>query len=121
MTISVAKLAIADMIPVTIAHASSLPCTVFFSWIIGPIPCAREIAHAKNAIPANGTNHALTVKRWRILCTGNQMAGSDPSQNRKKLVNAMTFVPDMLCFSRFLYEGQMARIIRLTHSPPIQP
>jgi hypothetical protein len=42
------------------------------------------MAQMKKAIPAQGTKYALTVNRWRILWTGNQMAGSEQTQKRKK-------------------------------------
>lgn len=62
-TTRVAKLAMEDMIPVTIAHAIALPCDVFPCLTIGPIPFARTMAQTKNTIPAVGTTNALTVNR----------------------------------------------------------
>lgn len=67
LTMRVAKLAIADMIPETIAHASVLPEAVAPWWTIGPIPLALTIAQMKNATPAVGTTNAFTVKRCLIL------------------------------------------------------
>lgn len=55
LTIRVAKLAIADMMPETIAHASVLPDAVAPWWTMGPIPLARTIAQMKKATPAVGT------------------------------------------------------------------
>jgi hypothetical protein len=36
----------------------------------------------------------LTVKRWRIWWTGNQMAGREKSQKRKKETKRAVEVPD---------------------------
>jgi hypothetical protein len=83
-TIKVAKLAMELMMPLIICHASSLPCLVADCWIMGPAPPARTSAHMKKAIPAHGTKNDLTVKRWRIWCTGNQIAGSEQNQKMKK-------------------------------------
>jgi hypothetical protein len=38
----------------------------------------------RKAMPAHGTKYDLTVKRWRIFSTGNQMAGREQNQKRKK-------------------------------------
>jgi hypothetical protein len=54
-TISVAKLAIADMMPVTIPHANLDPVATAGWCTIGPMPWARTIAQMKKAIPAVGT------------------------------------------------------------------
>ena len=35
------------------------------------------------------------VKRWRILCTGNQMAGKLQAQKRKKLTKSLVSVPEL--------------------------
>lgn len=111
LTINVAKLAgacqyiivrnllradvpMADMMPRTMSQPSSEPRTVPDCLTMGPSPFARTIAQMKNAMPAVGTKYALTVNRCRILCTGGQMKGRLPSQNRKKLVNATVFVPE---------------------------
>jgi hypothetical protein len=67
LTMSVAKLAMADMIPVMIPQASLEPCEVLLWCTIGPMPLALTRAQMKKAIPAVGTTYALTVKRWRIL------------------------------------------------------
>ena len=85
LTIRVAKFAMDDMIPETIAQPKAPPDLVPPWCTIGPIPCALTITHIKKATPATGTKKALTVKRWRILWTGNQMAGKLQKQNRKKL------------------------------------
>ena len=90
---SVAKLAIALIIPLTMAQASLLPPIVEPWWTIGPMPLARTIAQMKNEIPATGTKYALAVKRCRIFCTGNHRKGSDPAQNKKKLTKSLVFVP----------------------------
>jgi hypothetical protein len=66
-TMRVAKFAIADMIPLTIAQAISDPCEVLPLCTMGPIPFARTIAQMKNATPAVGTTYAFTVNKWRIL------------------------------------------------------
>lgn len=34
------------------------------------------------------------MKRWRILCTGNQIAGREMSQKRKKLTQSAVVVPE---------------------------
>lgn len=54
-TMRVAKLAIADIMPVTIPQASLEPFAVFGCLTIGPIPLALTKAQMKNAIPAVGT------------------------------------------------------------------
>ena len=95
LTISVAKLAIALMIPLTIPQASAEPWAVFFSLTIGPRPLARTMAQMKKLMPQMGTTKDLKVKRWRILWTGNQIAGSEQSQNIKKDTNAGVDVPDV--------------------------
>jgi hypothetical protein len=88
------------------------------------------MAQMKKAKPAVGTKNALTVKRWRILCTGNQIAGKLPSQNRKKLTKATVFVPEegipfgtppgrpLSVGSR--HSSHILRIMRYTQVPPIQ-
>jgi len=80
---SVAKLAMELMMPLTTSHASSEPCLVAGCFMIGPNPPARTTAQIRKAMPAAGTKYALTVKRWRILWTGNQMAGNEQSQKMK--------------------------------------
>ena len=83
LTIKVAKLEMAPMIPVTMPQASFEPEAVAGWWMTGPPPPALTNAQMKRAMPAVGATTALTVKRWRILWTGNQMNGSEPSQKRK--------------------------------------
>ena len=63
LTMRVAKLAMEDIIPVTIPQPSALPWLVFFCLTIGPRPFARTIAQMKNARPATGTTYALTVNK----------------------------------------------------------
>ena len=62
---------------------------------IGPRPFARTIAQIKNDIPAMGTIYAFTVKRCRILCTGNQIAGKEQSQKMMKDTKAIVLVPEL--------------------------
>ena len=90
----VAKLAIADMIPITIPHANLDPEASAGCFTIGPIPCALTMAQMKNVMPAMGTTKALTVNKCRILCTGNQIAGKETSQKMKKETKSRVFVPD---------------------------
>ena len=59
----VAKLAIDDMMPVTIPHASFDPCAVLGCLTIGPRPFALTTAQMKNATPAIGTTIDLTVNK----------------------------------------------------------
>jgi hypothetical protein len=40
--------------------------------------------HIRNVIEAMGIKMGVTRKKWRTLCTGNQMIGSEMSQKRKK-------------------------------------
>merc|ERR1712000_773543 len=77
LTMRVAKLAIEDMMPLTISHAKSLPWILLPVFTMGPMPPALEMVQARKAIPATGTTYALTVKRCRILWTGNQIAGRE--------------------------------------------
>ena len=91
----VAKLAMELMMPVTMAHASLLPWAVPGVWTIGPIPFALTMAQMKKARAANGTKKALTVKRCRILWTGNQMAGKLQTQKMKKLRKSRVLVPEL--------------------------
>jgi hypothetical protein len=83
LTMRVAKLAMDDMMPLMIPHASSEPCALLVWCTIGPIPFAFTSAHMKKATPAVGTKYAFTVNRWRILWTGNQIAGNEQNQNKK--------------------------------------
>jgi hypothetical protein len=79
------------------------------------------MAQIKNAIPAVGTTNALTVNRCRILWTGNQIAGSEQSQKMKKETKSLVFVPELgMPLWRLVNDGQIASIMSLTHSPPIQ-
>lgn len=112
-TIRVAKLAMDDMMPVTIPQASFDPWAVFGCLTIGPIPFARTTAQMKKATPAIGTTMALAVNKCRILWTGNQMAGNEKNQKRKKERNMSLDVPDPgMVFFMFLKLGQMAEIMR---------
>lgn len=63
---SVAKLAMEDMMPVAIAQANLEPWEVFGWCTIEPMPFALTRAQMKNVIPAVGTTNALTVNRCRI-------------------------------------------------------
>ena len=64
--INVAKFAMLDMMPLTIAQANLLPVASAGCLMMGPIPFARPIDQPKKMIAAHGTKYALTVKRWRI-------------------------------------------------------
>lgn len=66
LTINVAKLAMDDIMPETIAQASVLPDAVAPWWTIGPTPPALTIAQMKNATPAVGTTKAFTVNKCLI-------------------------------------------------------
>jgi len=94
LTIKVAKLAMELMTPLTNAHASSLPDMVAGCRTIGPTPPARTTAQMRKAIPATGTKYDLTVNKWRIWWTGNQMAGNEQSQKMKKEAKSAVDVPD---------------------------
>lgn len=50
------------------------------------------------------------------------MAGSEQSQKMKNDTKSRVFVPELAgkLFGRLVYEGQMALIMSVTHSPPIQ-
>ncbi len=88
---------------------------------MGPIPCALTTAHMKNDIPAVGTTKDLTVNKCLIWWTGNQIAGSEQSQKTKKERKSLVVVPELgMPLGRRVYDGQIAEIIRVTHSPPIQ-
>ena len=91
---SVAKFAIADIMPVTTPHASFDPVVVFFCLTIGPMPLALTRAQIKKATPAVGTTYALTVNRCLILWTGNQIAGKDMSQKMKNETKSTVLVPE---------------------------
>jgi hypothetical protein len=121
LTMRVAKLAIALMIPETMPHANLEPWATPGWCTIGPIPCALTMAQMKKEIPAVGTTKALTVNKCRILCTGNQIAGSEQSQKMKNERKSLVFVPELgIPLWRWVYDGQIASIMSVTHSPPIQ-
>ena len=80
---------------------------------MGPTPWAFTIHHIKKVIPAVGATIAFKVKRWRlghtlisniqanawqqntyILWIGNQMAGRDINQKRKKHMKSLVVVPE---------------------------
>jgi len=80
---------------------------------MGPTPCAFTIHHMKKVIPAVGATMAFKVKRWRlghilisniqgkcmvkkkyILWIGNQMAGREINQKRKKHMKSLVVVPE---------------------------
>jgi hypothetical protein len=63
---SVAMLLMQDMRLETIAHPSSLPCSVDGWRMTGPTPLAFTMHQMKNVIPAVGATIDLTVKRWRL-------------------------------------------------------
>lgn len=91
----VAKLEMADMMPITIPQTSLEPEALAGCWMMGPSPWALTTAQMKNAMPAVGTTYALTVNRCRILCTGNQIAGREINQKMKKQVKSRVFVPEL--------------------------
>lgn len=82
--------------------------------MIGPTPLAFTIHQMKNVIPAVGATIALSVKRCRledgtrlvcrellkvkgstcILWIGNQIAGSEINQKRKKHIKSRVVVPE---------------------------
>lgn len=121
-TMRVAKLAMADIIPVTTPQASLEPVAVFPCLTIGPIPLALTSAQMKNEIPAVGTTYAFTVKRCRILWTGNQIAGSETNQKMKNDTNSTVLVPEpgiplwILLTSQAV---QMEEIMSFMHFPPM--
>jgi hypothetical protein len=49
----------------------------------------------KNEMPAVGATKALTVNKWRILCTGGQRNGREPTQKNRKDTKATVFVPEL--------------------------
>jgi hypothetical protein len=79
---------------------------------MGPTPFALTMDQTKNAIPAMGTTIAFAVNKWRlywvyqfvmvgvkggfayILWIGNQIAGSEINQKRKKHMKSRVFVPE---------------------------
>src|SRR6478735_585814 len=114
LTMSVAKLEIEDIMPLTISQAKSLPWTLLPAFTMGPIPTAREIVQARKVIPATGTTYALTVKRCRTLWTGNQSAGSDTSQKMKKEAKCAVSVPEfsLKVLGTLAHDFQIVRIMR---------
>jgi hypothetical protein len=75
----------------------------------------------KNDIPAVGTTKALTVNKCLILWTGNQIAGSEQSQKMKNERKSLVVVPELgMPLWRGAYDGHIAEIMSVTHSPPIQ-
>lgn len=122
LTIRVAKLAIDDMMPLTISQARSPPCIVFDFLTMGPTPPARTRAQIKKAMPAGGTKYALAVNKCRILWTGNQMAGREQSQKIKNdtksgvLDTPGSKGPGIVVRS---HDFQIERIIRYTQLPPM--
>lgn len=110
---SVAMLLMHDMRLATMFQPSTLPCTVLGCRTMGPTPCALTMHHTKKVMPAMGTTTAFTVKRWRlrdrqpdgtfgqmkradahILWMGNQIAGREMSQKRKKHMKSFVSVPE---------------------------
>lgn len=119
-TINALKFAIEDIIPLTIAQASSLPWMLFGLWITGPAPLALTKLQIKNAIPAAGTTKDFTVNKCLILWTCGYNAGSDNNQKRKNETKSLVLVPELagIEFGRLWYWGQIAVIISVTHWPP---
>lgn len=78
----------------TMAHPSSLPCTVDGWWMMGPTPLAFTMHQMKKVMPAVGATIAFRVNRWRILWIGNQIAGREMSQKRKKHMKSRVVVPE---------------------------
>jgi len=62
--------------------------------MIGPTPLALTIHQMKKVMPAVGATIAFTVNRCRILWIGNQIAGREMSQKRKKHIKSLVVVPD---------------------------
>ena len=107
----------------TIFHPKVLPWMVLGWCMIGPTPCALTMHQMKKVIPAMGTTTALTVNKCRlqdwsgrivrqltdahILCIGNQIAGREMSQNRKKHIKSRVVVPDEA--GRWFAEGVSVR------------
>jgi hypothetical protein len=48
----------------------------------------------KKVMPAVGATIAFTVNKWRILWIGNQIAGREINQKRKKHMKSLVVVPD---------------------------
>lgn len=83
-----------DVMLATIAHPRGEPWIVAGWWTIGPTPRALMIHQIKKVIPAIGTMIDLTVNKCRTWCMGNQIAGSETSQNRKKHMKSRVVVPE---------------------------
>ena len=62
--------------------------------MIGPTPWAFTMHQMKNVMPAIGATIAFSVKKCRILWMGNQMAGREMSQKRKKDMKSLVVVPE---------------------------
>ncbi|EMD35441.1 hypothetical protein CERSUDRAFT_85420 [Gelatoporia subvermispora B] len=75
----------------------------------------------KNVIPAIGTTTAFKVNKCRILWIGNQIAGSDISQKRKKHMKSRVVVPEDAGkeLGMLLTLGHIARSITNTQVPPM--
>lgn len=80
--------------PLTNSQAKAEPVSLAGWLTTGPMPPARTTAQIKKAMAAQGTKYALTVKRWRIWWTGNQIAGRESSQKMKKLTQSAVVVPE---------------------------
>ena len=74
---------------------------------MGPTPFAFTMHQMKKVMPAVGATIALSVNRWRILWMGNQIAGREMSQNRKKHIKSRVVVPDEA--GRWFAEGVSVR------------
>jgi hypothetical protein len=75
----------------------------------------------KKVIPAVGATMALRVKRCRIVWMGNQMAGREISQKRKKHIKSLVLVPDEagIVFGILFKLGHIDRNITFMQSPPM--
>jgi hypothetical protein len=110
LTINVAKFETQSITAAITAHAFALPWTVDGWWTIGPTPPALTMAHTMNNTPATGTVYDFTVNKCRIWYTGNQIAGNENSQNRKKQRYDLVSVPDPgIPFGRLTMLGKIAR------------
>ena len=115
LTIRVAKLLTADIMPAITPQADVEPWAVAGWWTIGPTPPARTIAQTNRAMPAVGATKALTVNKCRIFCTGTQMNGREPSQKRTKEMMQLTVPPSATALVREALcpkDGQMHVIIK---------
>jgi hypothetical protein len=75
----------------------------------------------RNVIEAVGIIIGIARKKWRTLCIGNQITGSEMSQKRKKHRKSWVFVPDDagIEFGRSLILGHIALSITSTQEPPM--